>query len=249
MREYEIWAKTQAFKRKLERARAEFGRLRAIGKPVVAMSWGKDSCAMGHLALTELGAVDMMHMACAHELPGGELVNEYFKNRASIVHELAPINTLAESLAWLHEVGLPHERERYAHQKIIKVRKKDRGQEWAIANGYSITVMGMRAEEAKGRRLGFAARGLLYQRKSGHWTSNPIGWWTARDVWAYLVSRSVPWHPLYDRESLGFTRETLRNGGWLYTDGANDGWAAWMKVHYPEQWRRLVEEFPQMGVY
>lgn len=74
----------------------------------------------------------------------------------------------------------------------------------------------------------------------------PLAWWTARDVWAYLVSRSVPWHPIYDYEDCGLTREKNRNTGWLSTDGASEGRLIWLRRHFPEQWERLATEFPDV---
>jgi len=241
---YSVRAKTQAFQRRVDAA------LRAIEaaerRAVVSVSFGKDSCAVAHLSARVLGRIDMMHMACAHELPGGERVREFMSSLGPI-HELPPLNTLQESLEWLRVVGLPHERERSAHQRIVKSRKKDRGHDWAVEQGYATTILGMRADESSGRRWCFRKRGTTYQRPSGHWSCNPIAWWSSADVWSYLVSNGIPWHPLYDCESLGFTREILRNGGWLYTDGLARGWGAWLRKHYPEQWRRLVAEFPQVA--
>lgn len=247
LRRYEILAKTRRFARRLDEARRFTHQAAEAGCAVFAMSWGKDSCALGHLACEELGRVEMMHMACAHELPGGELVKDFFASRAT-VHELPPLSTLQESIEWLRTVGLPHERAREDHQRIIKTRKKDRAREWAQSHGFSVTVMGMRADEAKGRRWCFRARGPIYQLADGHWHANPLAWWSAEDVWTYLVSRGVPWHPMYDAETHGYTRESLRSTGWLYTDGIGDGWAAWLREHYPEQYRLLIAAFPRIAV-
>lgn len=243
--QYEVFAKTKAFQRHVDTARRLLVQGAETGKIVISMSWGKDSCAMGDLACRELGKCDMMHMAYTHELPGGDAVRQHFSERATI-HELPPLNTLAESLEWLKVVGLPHERDPREHQKIIQTRKRSRGNDWAVGNGYTCTALGMRAQESMTRRRLFKYRGPLYQRAGGHWVCNPLAWWKTEDVWAYLVSREVPWHPLYDHETHGFTRATLRNGGWLYTDGTDRGWTVWMREHFPEQWRMLCDAFPHM---
>jgi 3'-phosphoadenosine 5'-phosphosulfate sulfotransferase (PAPS reductase)/FAD synthetase len=211
------------------------------------MSWGKDSTVLGHLALETLEhPLQMAHLKCAHEIPGGECVAAYFAERAQI-HELQPINTLEESLVWLRDVGLPHERAKSVQQRIIKTRKKDRATEWLRGIGFEVTALGMRAQESLARKACMKYHGLTYQLKdSGHWVTNPIGHWSHADVWAYLVSRELPWHPLYDHEWAGQTRETIRNGGWLYTDGADRGWAAWLRRFYPELFERLAEEFPRV---
>jgi 3'-phosphoadenosine 5'-phosphosulfate sulfotransferase (PAPS reductase)/FAD synthetase len=246
LRQYEVFATTRAFQRHVDTAKRMIERAASVGRPVVSMSWGKDSCALGYLCHEVLGRFDIMHMACAHDLPGGEAVTAYFAQRAT-VHELPPLNALAESLEWLKIVGLPHERDHKTQQKIIQTRKRSRGQDWALDNGYACTLLGMRAQESATRRHLFKARGPIYQRASGHWMCNPIAWWTAQDVWALLVSRGVPWHPMYDCETHGFTRETIRNGGWLYTDGADRGWVAWLWRHYRPEYERLVAAFPHMA--
>lgn len=107
----------------------------------------------------------------------------------------------------------------------------------------------MRAEESANRRRLFRARGTTYLRGGTEWVCNPLAWWTANDVWAYLVSRGLPWHRLYDCETLGFTRERLRSGGWLYTDGVHDGWIPWLREHFPDQFRQLVAAFPHMEAF
>lgn len=244
-RAYEVLSRTNRFRRMVDGAKRIADAGFSKGRTVVSMSWGKDSCALGHLCWSMFGRIDMMHMACAHELPGGETVQDYFRQRGTI-HELPPLNTLSESLVWLRDVGLPHERSHAAHQKIIQTRKRSRADDWAVANGYATQVLGMRAQESNVRRRLFRGRGTTYQRASGTWICNPLAWWTVRDVWTYLVANEIPWHPLYDCETLGFTREKLRNGGWLYTDGATDGWVAWLREHYPAQYLLLITEFPRM---
>lgn len=65
-------------------------------------------------------------------------------------------------------------------------------------------------------------------------------------MWARIAERGLPYHPLYDCESHGMTRETLRNSGWLTTVGAAEGRIAWLRQHFPEQYRALAAEFPQV---
>ncbi|HEU5276816.1 MAG TPA: phosphoadenosine phosphosulfate reductase family protein [Xanthobacteraceae bacterium] len=245
MRRFDAWATTQAFRRKVETAKRELDRTASL-RCVVAVSFGKDSAALAHLAHSERGPIEMMHMRVAHALPGGERV-EAFMQTLGTLHVLDPLNSLEGSIAWLRQVGLPHERTKQAHQKIIKERKRDRGDEWAQARGFQCTILGMRAEESRTRRILFRSRGLTYERGNGLMMSNPIGRWSAQDVWAYHVAHSIPWHPLYDCETLGFTRERLRSGGWLYTDGAAEGWTSWLRRHFPEQYRHLVAAFPRMA--
>lgn len=241
-RTYELVASTRRFAELVERSREELRKAHALGRLVVSTSWGKDSCALAHLALETLGPVPLVHLQSGYELPGGDAVVEYFKARTA-VHEVPAKMALDELIAWLQEHGLGYERTEL--HGAGKKRKADRGIEWAKANGFDVQVLGMRAEEAKGRRMCFRVRGLTY-RAHGLIVSNPIGWWRTSDVWAYLVSRGVPWHPLYDCETHGLTREQIRNSGWLTVSPADDARVAWLKQHYPAQYRALAEHFPQV---
>lgn len=240
--EYLTWSQTAAFRRKLDRARAEIMAATRTGRYVVSSSWGKDSCALVHLALTVCGPVDVAHLRSPYELPGGEDVVQWFAERVR-VHTVPTSRTLDEYVAWLQSHGLHYERDALLARG--KARKADELVEWVLSRGYDTQLLGMRAAESKGRRQCFRVRGLTYPAR-GLTVCNPLGWWTARDVWAYLVSHDVPWHPLYDRETHGQSRETLRNAGWLSVHGAEDARIAWLRQHYPEQYRQLAERLPQV---
>ncbi len=241
MREYEAWSKTNAFRRKLDGARAEIAKL--TGHFVVSSSWGKDSCALVGLVSEVRGErFDTVHLRSPYELPGSESVLDWASGICN-PHTIATSRTLGDYLAWLSEHGLGYERE--ITKNSGKALKVDELLTWVRERHYTTQLLGMRAEESKARRMCFRVRGLTYPAH-GMLMSNPIGWWTARDVWAYLVSRGIPWHPLYDATTHGYTREQLRNAGWLSVAAHDDGRTAWLRAHYPEQWRQLAAAFPQV---
>jgi 3'-phosphoadenosine 5'-phosphosulfate sulfotransferase (PAPS reductase)/FAD synthetase len=242
-RGYLAHSRTAAYSKKIDDAKRSIDKAYKVGPAIVSTSFGKDSGALVHICHSVIGELKMFHMACAHELPGGDGVRKFCEGLGEIT-ELPPLNTIKESIEWLKSVGLPHERGKAEHQRIIQTRKKDRGRDWCLENGYSVQVLGMRAEESRGRRWCFRVRGDTYELSTGITVCNPLAWWSVKDVWAYHVVNDIPWHPLYDMQVLGFTREMLRNGGWLYTDGAGNGWVAWLRRCYPEQYERLTLEFP-----
>jgi 3'-phosphoadenosine 5'-phosphosulfate sulfotransferase (PAPS reductase)/FAD synthetase len=242
VREYEAWAKTSAFRRKLDVALAEINRA-TLSHFVVSSSWGKDSCALVGLVREALGRrFDVVHLRSPYELPGYERVLDWAHD-VSTVTTLETRKSLAEYTAWLTEHGLGYERETI--KSAGKARKVDELLTWVRAQGYATQLLGMRADESKARRMCFRVRGLTYPAH-GLVMCNPIGWWTSRDVWSYLVSRGIPWHPLYDATTHGYTREQLRNSGWLSVAAHDDGRTAWLRQHYPEQWRQLAAAFPQV---
>lgn len=249
MRQYEVYARTAAFARKVDRARAEVERVaREHDRWLVSSSWGKDSCALAGLVHEVVGpGFHVSHLQSPYELPGYERVTEWFAARC-VIHTLSTRRTLADYISWLQEHGLGIDRE--SKQKVNRARKADELSTFAEEHGFTLQALGMRADESMVRRRLFRSRGLTYQRATGGWISNPIGWWSTSDVWAYLVSRGIPWHPLYDCETHGVTRARIRNAGWLTVAGDQTDWRIpWLRQHYPEQYRLLLAAFPRVGLF
>lgn len=243
--QYALRAKLSAYKRRVDKARDVFRQAAAVGPLVVSVSFGKDSVAMADLALETLGAVPFCTMPIVKDpLPGGEHVLEYFRGR-TMVHEIV---SEPGDVPWCQVGQMEHERSRSQQHGTIDRVKRIPGRTWARANGFRVQCLGLRAEESKGRRANARFHGLVYPVDDGSlYVATPIAWWTAADVWARIAERDLPYHSLYDRETHGQTRETLRNTGWLDTSGAHDGRIAWLRHHYPEQYRMLVAEFPRVA--
>lgn len=247
---YLMHARNTAHRRRVEGARGVLLDALALadGDPTrvaVFTSWGSDSVPLCDLAIDTLGAgVVLVHMASAATMPGGERVLEHFAPRAR-VETIPALRTIAEDIAWLHDVGLGCDRVTTASKKVVNRAKGDKGTAWSVAHGMAVQVLGMRAGETLSRRKLFAARGPIYPARGIH-IACPLAAWSVVDVWAYTVSRGLPWHPLYDCEGLGYTRETLSNVGWLTTLDVPSGRVAWLRRFYPALHARLVEEWPHL---
>lgn len=238
-RRYEIHATSNLFKRRIAESRTALEQCVGL-RTVVSTSWGKDSCVCVHLAQEVLGMnVECVHLRSPYELPGGEHVEAWFVARGAICTDIHAKWDLRQYIEFLQGVGLEYQQDARGRGKRRKVNALH---EWYDANAIEARVGGVRAEESKGRKLNFGLRGLHYQLRSGVWSCNPLAWWTPVDVWAYLVTHGVPWHPLYDCETHGFNRERNRNSGWLTMPRPER--VDWLRTHYPEQWRVLVREFP-----
>lgn len=64
-----------------------------------------------------------------------------------------------------------------------------------------LVFMGMMACESRSRSITLQ-KGYrpLYQRGEFHeWSCNPLASWLKQDVWAYIVSRNIPYNPIYDK--------------------------------------------------
>lgn len=242
-RGYLAHSKTITFHRHVDFALREVEKASRSGNAIVSTSWGKDSVALCHLAL----GLPMVHLQSPYELPGGEHVVQWFIDNGAEIHTVRTRKSLQEYIDWLREFGLGYERE--SHAKVGRTRKASEVTVWATEHGYDVNLLGMRAEESAIRRRLFRKRGATYQRVDERWISNPLAWWSVRDVWAYLVSRDLPWHRLYDCESFGVTREKLRNCGWLTVQGDITDWRIpWLRRHFPDEFERLSEHFPRVGL-
>lgn len=248
LRQYEVWAKTDAFRRRVDRARWWTEVAARTGPMVWSVSWGKDSIAMLDLAIETLGRVPAMNLASPYALPGFEHVRDHFAARCDLT-VVPSAKTLTEYIDWCRQVGLPHERERSAQKGVVRKIKTDRAREWISAKGYQVQGLGMRIDEGGPRAKWLKARGPVYQVNDGTWRACPLASWSSSDVWAYLVSRGLPWPRLYDCETHGFTRETLRNTGWLSTDDAHNGRLAWLRAHFREEYQRLLSEFEHLSAF
>jgi 3'-phosphoadenosine 5'-phosphosulfate sulfotransferase (PAPS reductase)/FAD synthetase len=246
LREFAVWAKTRAHADRVERARAVLRRAAEIGPLVVSTSYGKDSTVLLDLAAETLGRVDSMHLSSPYRLPGWEPVAAWTAAHSTL-HVVPARRSLAETIAWLREIGLGYERE--GRRQVGARAKGDRGDEYAREAGFVARALGLRAEESAQRKRFLLARGALYQRRTdGAWIANPLAWFTLEDVWARVVTRGLPYHRLYDCTTHGMTKRTLRNSGWLTTIGAVEGRIAWLRRHFPAQYRVLVAEFPQVAL-
>lgn len=236
---YLLRSRSRAYRSAVDRS---IEAIKALHGPVaVFTSWGKDSVVMCHLAVTHRTDVTLVHMAGG--LPGSEHIHEFFAQLGVPVHVIP--RDIPRTIAWLKEIGLYHERSEKTRAGVA--RKVAKLSDWMRENGYRVQMIGMRAEESLGRRWNYRARGLTYELANGITTCCPIAHWAVEDVWAYIVANDVPYNErVYDAETHGMTRETIRNSSWLSTIGAQEGQIAWLRRHFPHEYAQLREHFPQV---
>ncbi len=246
MRAYEVHSTTQAFRRHVDTARRILDESLAKGRMLVSSSWGKDSVAMCGLVVEHVGTTDILHLASPYSLPGYDETVEHF-SKVARVHTVQAARSLTEYIELCRDVGLPHERTASDQNRVVGSIKRTPGAKFAEEHGFDVVALGMRIEEKGQRAKVLRYRGPIYQLASGMWRSNPIAYWKPMDVWAFIVSRDLPYNRrIYDSETHDQTRETIRNTGWLSTDGAERGRIAWLREHFPEQYEALRTSFPQV---
>jgi phosphoadenosine phosphosulfate reductase len=114
---------------------------------------------------------------------------------------------------------------------------------WADERGLDQRFVGLRAEESPTRAMHIGRRGKASHNADGRRWVAPIGDWRAEDVWAYIVSRDLPWLTIYDH--LG---PRARNG-LIGRSGVEHGRLGWLKIHYPEAYEEAKRLMPVDAQY
>lgn len=118
---------------------------------------------------------------------------------------------------------------------------------WAAHLGYDGVFLGLRAEESARRRMYLRRVGVLYfGKKRQMWHCNPLAWWTVDDVWAYLLSREVPYNAAYDvLERIGVPLEAQRIGPFAVARALGYGQLAILKRGWPDLYNQFAARYPE----
>lgn len=116
------------------------------------------------------------------------------------------------------------------------------------AAGYDGLLLGLRAEESRGRRLNRATHGDVYRRRDGLTVAQPLANWSALDVHAFLATHDVPLLPVYLCLDEGDDPFGIRKSWWLCGGGpAAHGHYGWLRRWWPEQWAAACQIDPAIG--
>lgn len=202
-----------------------------------SFSGGKDSTVLLDMVLHAIPMIPVLHVESGYSLPDAvEFVGKIKDRLGDQFHE---IGVPMDYLQLCREFGLPHTRSSAAQKRVVKMIKKDNIGEWAQSNGFTGVFWGIRSDESRGRAMLNACHpnGVLDHRNILRVA--PLAQWTSADVWAYIAENNIEYNHLYDRENCGMTRETIRNTGWLSTDGENRGRIEWLRRNYPTYYARV----------
>ena len=117
------------------------------------------------------------------------------------------------------------------------------------AEGYGGVLLGLRAQESRGRALNRATRGHVYQRADGLHVAQPLADWTALDVHAYLWRAEVPVLPVYLCVDPCADALALRKSWWVCggTSARVGAHYTWLRRWWPGCWAAAVEIDPEVG--
>ena len=239
---YLAHASRPAFGRKVEVAKDLISTtLKHAEQPYVAFSAGKDSTVCLHLARTVAPATPAVYWHDEWTLPETDELVAVTPNvrqvAATVEHaewftawEGGP-STLPEGVEWVERI--------HADGEGL----------WKL--GYDGAVIGIRADENSNRRKHIRAKGtLFYAAKSRQWQCYPLAGWSTADVWAYLLSRDVPYNRAYDRlGELGVPPDRQRLGPFANVRALPYGQLALLKQGWPELFERFTEQYPEAKHY
>ncbi len=194
-REYfETWARTEEFRKKVQKAHE---RLRWVGQnfknPAVLFSGGKDSTVGVHLALQHFPRLRVFHFVYhPSEIPT-DIGREILRNA---------------KLLGIRDIVIRREKKRLEDDRwfFFEVRK--------FIREYNVDciISCLRAEESKRRRR------LIIKSLYFHGVPNVhvIKDWTWKDVWAYIISRKLPYLSIYDKYAELVGWDNVRFAGFFY---------------------------------
>lgn len=250
---YSLWGQTKEFEYKISQFLqiAEHG-FETMKKPYASLSFGKDSTVMVHLLLSARPWLPVMYVNCGEwdEWPDTSRVKTEFLSRfpCNFLELSGPsiMTSYAKSGFYIQDEEIRPETR--AAQREYGNSLGDILDSEAHENGLDGSFIGIRKEESDNRRRLFRMRGTLYYAETRKlWACYPLAFWSARDVWAYIVMYDLPYNELYDLDPQG--RELARNGAMMGTRSARYGRLKFLQRMYPDWFNRFAAEFPEVRCY
>lgn len=222
------------------------------GRAVLSCSFGKDSLVLAHILTTArfpLYAILYSDRGLYAELPETELLIEACIQRFGWeITRLYPARNMFQLYTDIG--GIPGITVKGDHRIIKRTNLVAPMQAYAAQHEISCNIMGRRAEEnprTRGRHI--AVRGMLsYNQEFRFYTCDPLGHWTARQVWGYIHQHDLPYHPAYDHEYRE-GRERARLSNWCGIVAKERGRFALLRRDYPELFNYFYARFPEVGQF
>lgn len=255
MEEYRLHAKLPAFQHRINESLAIIKQAiaEAPGTWAVSYSGGKDSTVLLDLCVSAgwRGPILYQTYGQLETLPDNiKMVNwaqEHYGLEVHIKDAPGEFEVYREVGHFFIEATTPEEQaavRRWYRRAFGELSKYTQKQGWVGQ------FLGLRIEESDQRRMVLGHRkGFYYAKSRRLWTCCPLYRWGGRDVWAYLVTRGLPWAVLYDAP--GQDRERLRNDV-VFLAGSGSirhGQFVFWKRYYPELFNRLALEWPEIRRY
>lgn len=239
-----VRAELGIFKRRLEHSLDTLRRAAETGRVGVSYSGGKDSTVCVDLVRSVIPDAPIAFFDSGAELDGTYGMVDSIG--AQTIHPRLTMLEMARYCGWW---GYAEPVDANSEFDAKRMLIDEPSETFVVRNGLRVIVHGVRASESHARAMHTASRGELYRGRDGTWYCMPLARWELADVWAYIASRGLAYHPAYDRMSeIGIPRESQRVSAALGERGSGWGRHAALRQIEPETWRRLIAEFPALSL-
>lgn len=236
---FTLHAQLAVHRRRVDRARARVGQwLERTTHPYIAYSGGKDSgCVM---ALVREQALDTPAVYFDAQCAYPE-VDDILNATPKLINQLADEPFLATLLK--HHLSQSCERATMESTVDGPVRRL------LETYGFDGVAYGLRAEESLHRKRHARYRGAIFQYKRDHvWGCQPIHDWEYNDVWAFTITRNMPYCALYDL-MWELPESEQRVGYWAGETNRQRGRYTLLKRYHLELWNQLCAIIPESTIY
>ncbi len=181
------------FYRVLEAEKTISNTIQKYKKPYIAFSGGKDSTCVLHLVLNQKPDVMVLHWDYGRYYIPREIHKEIIENAKKI----GVINLRIET-------SEQYELQGRNARNIIGTEMLEKLIPRLIDEGYDVVFVGLRSQESPKRKRRIKSGNTLSKMSEVF----PIRGWSWLDVWAYIVSKDIPYLTHYDRyaEVIGWNR-------------------------------------------
>jgi 3'-phosphoadenosine 5'-phosphosulfate sulfotransferase (PAPS reductase)/FAD synthetase len=216
----------------------EFSRL--TKNPYIAFSMGKDSTVALHLTRKIIPNCKAIYIDANCAFPEAYQLLENTPNAEKFPAQEDFLDTL-ERMGGVHG-GRELENETMRTTVTYPVKQ-------LVSMGYDGQVVGLRADENRGRFMNFKVHGAVYYHNGyGAYTCQPIADWSYDDVWAYIFSNGIDYCKTYDK-MWELPREWQRISYWAGETARRYGRWAWLRINYPDLFSVLLQRFPDASNY
>lgn len=157
--------------------------LNEVDCPYVAFSFGKDSSVLLHMLMQHNPNIQAVFFSRIET----NLTDRFQELNEWWVAKGANIRNVYFEEVSVNNVG----------KAIIPIAAKK------IRHEYDSYFIGLRAEEAKGRRISLKKHGMIYLSKSSNMMRiAPLAFWTVKDIIAYMCEHDIPFLNRYLNQGL-----------------------------------------------
>ncbi|MFZ3132843.1 MAG: phosphoadenosine phosphosulfate reductase family protein [Desulfosporosinus sp.] len=240
-------AKSSRYTKKLMQAREAIIKAIEISKkPAISFSFGKDSLVCLDIARQIKPDILVINIDRGRGGDTEEAVGMYADYAKQYGLNYHRVKTPREVLQIYREAGSIYNVQRKEIKANLIAGTKTARKTFAI----DCEILGLRTEESNERQWLHKYGTLHYSESEKRYKCNPVLNWKGEEIWAYIISREVPYLSWYDHEAEQMGYEWARYSNWAGIGSyVTYGRIAHLKKNEPELFLELAKEFPEIRAF